>query len=72
MPRPAWSVGLRTNSDGSGGTTPNNYADFGYLDITVSTGGVDRADGSNSSMRVAYRDRDSHNGKVLDEFVIFK
>ena len=29
MPKPAWSVGGRFNADGSGGTQPNQYQDFG-------------------------------------------
>ena len=67
MPRPPWSTGLRTNADGSGGTAPNNYADFGYLRMTMETG---RPDGALSSLTMQYVD--SRNGTVIDEFTILK
>ena len=64
--RPKWSVGLRTNADGSGGTTPNAYRDFGFLRLTMDTG---RSDGS-ASLHAQYVD--SRNGTVIDEFTIRK
>ena len=67
MPRPPWSTGLRTNADGSGGTAPNNYADFGVLRMTMETG---RPDGALSSLTMQYVD--SRNGTVIDEFTILK
>ena len=66
MPRPAWSVGLRTNADGSGGTTPNAYRDFGFLRLTMDTGRSDNM----SSLNVQYVD--SRNGTVIDSFTILK
>jgi hypothetical protein len=36
MPRPKWSIGRRTNADGSGGSTPTpTYTDFGVLKFTA-------------------------------------
>jgi hypothetical protein len=60
MPRPKWSVGLRTNADGSGGTTPNAYRDFGVL----------RMHASRSFLRFEYVD--ARNGSTVDEFSIMK
>lgn len=67
MPRPQWSVGLRTNADGSGGTTANNYADFGFLKFKMLTGD---ATGGMDSMNIQYIS--SRNGLVLDEFWLYK
>jgi len=67
MPRPRWSVGLRTNADGSGGTTPNNYTDFGFVKLIVNTGGPK---GSKASLNMQYID--GRNGQTLDAFTIFK
>ena len=61
MPRPSWSVGLRTNTDGSGGTgAANAYRDFGVL----------RMHASKASLRIEYVD--SKNGTTVDEFTIVK
>jgi hypothetical protein len=61
MPAPEWSVGGRFNSDGSGGTTANNYRDFGVVKLTV---------GGSKSLRVEYIS--SHNGTAIDAFEIRK
>ena len=65
MPRPSWSVGLRTNADGSGGTTPNAYRDFGFVKMVAKTG-----HGNMSSLTFQYVS--SVNGSVIDEFTILK
>lgn len=67
LPKPSWSVGLRTNSDGSGGTTPSYYADFGFTKFIMQTGD---AHGRKDSLTVQYID--SRDGSTLDEFTIFK
>ena len=61
MPRPDWSIGLRANADGSGGTVSNNYADFGVVKMTFN--------GSRSAT-VSYVS--SKNGSTIDEFTIYK
>lgn len=61
MPRPSWSVGLRTNADGSGGTASNNYADFGVVKMDF--------DGSDS-VTISYID--ARNGSAIDTFTIAK
>lgn len=58
MPRPSWSVGGRFNADGSGGTTPTSWQDFGVLRMEF--------DG-NTSLTVDYV---SDNGTTLDTFTI--
>jgi len=58
MPRPSWSVGLRTNADGSGGTVANAYQDFGVVRMTAEA----------KSLRVEYID--SRNGSAIDAFTI--
>jgi len=60
MPRPAWSVGGRFNADGSGGTSPTGYKDFGVLRMAIA---------GNQSMTVEYV---ANNGTVLDEFTILR
>jgi len=67
MPRPEWSVGLRTNADGSGGTTANNYADFGFVKLTMDTG---RPKGRKDSLSMEYIS--SRDGRTLDSFTIYK
>ena len=59
MPRPKWSVGGRFNSDGSGGTTPNSYTEFGFVRMAFE--GTTRA-------TIDYVN--SANGKVIDTFVL--
>ena len=58
MPRPAWSVGGRFNSDGSGGTSDDKYTEFGAIRMKVDSG----------SLTLEYVN--SLNGTVLDSFTI--
>jgi 3',5'-cyclic AMP phosphodiesterase CpdA len=59
MPRPKWSVGGRYNGDGSGGSTPSSYTEFGFVKMAFE--GTERA---------TFDYVDSKTGKVLDSFVV--
>ena len=69
MPRPDWSVGLRTNGDGSGGSINNSYTDFGVVKLTMTTG-VDNGHGGMASLNLQYID--GKNGSTVDEMTLYK
>lgn len=64
MPRPSWSIGLRTNADGSGNTTANGYADFGVLRFIATPAAGSRP----KTLQVDYIG--SRTETVLDSFTI--
>lgn len=67
LPKPEWSVGLRTNADGSGGTVANNYADFGVCKFIMRTGDQNGGMDSLTMQYVTSRD-----GSIMDEFTLYK
>jgi len=68
MPRPDWSVGLRTNGTGSPSFN-TNYSDFGVVKLTMTTG-VDNGYGGMASLNLQYID--GQNGTTLDEMTLYK